>query len=419
MLGWLTQIIASLIAITQLFNKNKTLVKQFIRLSGILFFAVLLTNCKNQNSNVSIEGKLKIPAETNIWLGNMDVDKVIAQDSSSTNAQGEFSLNIQVDVPSLYQLNVGNMPIYLVIKPGDNISIAIDNSISVTSYYVEGSTESRLVQNVVTTQERVLDQITKISLEYEEIKLDPESFSSKKEKLDQSYNELLSNHKSYTEKLIYDNPKSLACIFALYQNFGKTNQALFHKFDDFTIFNFVDSTLSLTYPNTPAVQALNRDVASIRDQIKFKTFSDNLTEPGRKSPEFEIQTLNGNFITLRDFKDKPVVYFFFAVWNKSSVKEALALNELYKKNHYRGLKVIGVSFDSSKDKLQEFIDKHEIAFPIACDYLYWDSKYVMQFGVKKVPDLILLNPNHIIEQRNISTSELTLILKEWRTSEIF
>lgn len=392
--------------------------KQLLKGLTIFLLAISIGSCKNNKSETSIKGSLKIAMDVPVWLGDLNVENVIPIDSTKTNESGEFSLTLDVAEPSLYILKVGPKSIYLVLKPKDDINIEIDNSIEESPYYVEGSTDSRLVQEIVTKQERVLDEITKISLDYEESKMDPENFLEKKAEIDLHYNNLLENHKSFTRNLIINNPQSLACIFALYQNFGKTNQPLFDKFDDFDVFNMVDSTLSAKYPNTPAVQALNRDVTDIKAQLKYKNYAEKLTEPGRMAPEFDITTIDNNQITLSEYTNHPVIYFFFATWNKPSAEEALLLNEIFKKYRYRGLRVVGISFDSSEEKLRDFIEENKILFPVACDYLYWDSDYVKQFGVRELPELILLTPDHIIERRKINTTELNHILTEWRKSNI-
>lgn len=392
--------------------------KQLLKFSFLLVLVVSVAGCNRDSSNISVNGILKVPMELPVWIGDMNIDKVIPLDSTFTNEQGQFSLQVYCNEPSLYLLNIGPKSIYLVLKPKDNVLIELNNSGGSASYYVEGSTDSRLVQELITKQERVLEEITRISMEYEQSKINPENFTEKKAQLDLQYNELLEKHKSYTKEVIYNNPNSLACIFALYQNFGRTNQALFNKFDDFEVYNFIDSTLSLKYPNTSAVKALNRDVTDIRNQIKYKNYADKLIEPGKKAPEFEITTIENKNINLSDYSGNPVIYFFFATWNKQSVEEALALNEIFKRYRYRGLKVVGVSFDSSEEHLKAFIDENDILFPIACDYKYWESGYVNQFGIKQIPHILLVNPQHIIEQQNINITELNHILSEWRKSNI-
>lgn len=389
-----------------------------------LFCFGLLTlvfiKCSNSDSNFSIEGTFKRPVEVKTILGSMGIESITVIDSAKTDENGIFNLNGSCEASSLFLLNYLEESIYLIIKPGDEIDIEIDNTINPPSYYVSGSSESRLVREITFEQKKVLNKITQISHAYEESKDDPETFLTKKRHYDSLYDDLLTQHKAYTIEFIENNPGSLATIFALYQNFGKSGQALFDKFEDFEIFNIVDSNLSMLYSSTPAVIALNNDVSEIKEQLEFKKYSDRLIQPGRQMPDFSLNTIEEIDLSLNsDFKDKSLAIVFFAVWNKPSVEEVKQLNELYQKYRYNGFRVIGISFDTSEEKLGSFIQENEIKFPVVCDYLYWDSEYTKKFGVMNIPDIILLNRNHIIEKRNINSSEIKLILEEWRKNNLF
>jgi peroxiredoxin len=391
-----------------------------VRNIWIVLFVFFLLQCGKKDYDFQVEGKFKVPVETKIILGNLGLEKIDIVDSAMTGKDGQFVLKGPCHEPSLFVMQYQKESIYLVIKPQDHLRIDIDNTLQKPSYYVNGSSDSRLVRELFFEQQKILDQITQISIDYEKSKQDPETFVQKKHLFDSLYDDLLAKHKKYTIQFIKKNPESLATIFALYQNFGKSNQPLFDKFNDIRIFNFVDSNLTIRYPNTPAVIALNRDVTEIKEQIDFKAYSENLIKPGRKMPDFNLTSINGQQLDLEaDFPDKPVVLFFFGVWDKTCRDEAKSLNELYLRYRYLGLKIIGVSFDSSKENLGTFISKNEISFPIVCDYNYWNSDYVKQFGVRTVPSIILLNRNHIVENRDIKTNELKVTLEEWRKNKLF
>lgn len=391
-----------------------------VRNIWIVLFVFFLIQCGNKDYNFLVEGKFKIPVKAEITLGNLGLEKIDIVDSVVVDKDGQFVLKGYCHEPSLFVMQYPNESIYLVIKSKDHLKIDIDNTLQKPSYYVDGSSDSRLVRELFFEQQKVLDQITQISIDYEKSKQEPETFLQEKHFFDSLYDDLLAKHKKYTIEFIRKNPESLATIFALYQNFGKSNQPLFDRFNDIRIFNFVDSNLTIKYPNTPAVIALNRDVTEIKEQINFKTYSENLIKPGRKMPDFNFTSISGSQLALEaDFPDKPVILFFFGVWDKTCRDEAKSLNELYLKYRYLGLKIIGISFDSSKENLGTFISENEISFPIVCDYKYWNSDYVKQFGVRTVPSIILINRNHIVENRDIKTNELKVTLEEWRKNKLF
>jgi peroxiredoxin len=384
-------------------------------------FLLLSFGCKQGGkSNFALEIKLEKAEKAEVKLMQLGISQAVIVDSLLLDSAKSFNLTGNIQHPALFSLRIqGHEDIFLVIHPDDSFIVEIDNTNMPATYVVQGSSDSRLVNEILSQQKRVMDRITNLSIDYENSKLNPENFEQNKVKFDSIYDNLLLEHKQYTIEFIKTNPRSLACIFALYQNFGRKGQSLFNKFDDIEIFNVVDSNLTQLFPETEAVIALNRDVTEIKEQLKLKKFSEENIEAGRRAPEFEITTINGEKISLSSMKNAPVVYFFFAVWNEQSVQEALALNELLQKYSYRNVNLIGVSFDSSPEKLKAFIQENSISFPVACDYKYWESKYVSQFGVLAIPDILLLDSNHIVHSKNINTQELIQILTEWKKNNLF
>lgn len=393
---------------------------KFFRLAFLLLLSIKLISCR-ESKNFQIEGDLAMMQSAEIRLMHLGVDRANVVDSVFLESQTHFELGGELSEPSLYSLRIKDLgDIFLVVHPGDKIELQIADNLKPFAYTVSGSTDSRLVSELMIRHMRVRDEITRISQLYEESKLNPLTFESRKQELDSLYDDLLRRHKQFSQSFIEKNQGSLACLFALYQNFGRTkDQALFDSYHDIKIFNLVDSNLTLRYPKTQAVQALNRDVTEIKEQFKQKNYSEQLISPGRKAPEFEITTVDSQLIRLSDYPYEPVVYIFFATWNKNSVQEVLALNQLIQKYPFQRLNVVGISFDTRSDSLQAFIQRHAIRFPVACDYQYWESAYVNQFGLLAIPDILLLNRNHIVDKRNLSTAELEQIITEWKKNNLF
>lgn len=380
---------------------------------------IVLTNgCHRTKSNYSVKGTFKIPLKTTIYLGKLGVSAVEPVDSCQVEDDGTFLLKGYDQQPALYVLAFDKTSIYIVVKPDDKLKVDIDNAINPLSYYIEGSVDSRLVRDLVFEQGKILAGISELSRDYEKSKENSETYLEKKPIFDSLYDNILAKHREYTTKFIHANPTSLACIFALYQNFGVQNQPLYDKFEDISVFNFVDSNLSLLYPKTPAVIALNRDVTDIKEQIKQKKYSENLFRPGRMAPDFDVVSIDSVPVSLSENRGKPIILIFFATWNKPSSQEAIAINQVFRNYKARGLEVVGFSFDKSQQMLQAFIDTNKIEFPVVCDYGYWDSKYVSQFGIRVIPEIILLDKNHITIQRDIKSPELISILEEWRKNRL-
>lgn len=393
--------------------------KRVLNLIVITLAIVGLTSCNNNSSdNVTVQLQTELPINGSAKLIYLGVEKASTFDSVKIENATISELSGYLQQPALFALRVqGWDDIFLVIHPNEEVVLNVDNTFLPVAYTVEGSVDSRLVNEIMTKQSRVRQEITNLSLEYEASKQTPESFHTQKIKFDSIYDNLLRTHKQNTIAFINTNSTSLACVFALYQDFGQQKrQPLFDIYNDIEVFNKVDSNLSLKYPQTEAVIALNRDVVDINAKIKHKQYAEKLVVPGKKAPDFIVTTIDKKKISLKDFENEAVVYVFFAVWNKPSLQTLEALNDLKQKYAYRKLNVVAISLDSDATKLQAYIEEKNIKLPVACDYQYWQSDYVTQFGINRIPDVILLDNNHIINNRSIDYTELIQILSEWKKS---
>jgi len=88
---------------------------------------------------------------------------------------------------------------------------------------------------------------------------------------------------------------------------------------------------------------------------------------GDKAPDFKVSDETGKIRSLKDFKGKKLILFFYPKDNTSGcTKEACNLRDNYSKLKKAGYEVVGVSIDSQKSH-QGFIDKHELPFTLLAD----------------------------------------------------
>ena len=99
---------------------------------------------------------------------------------------------------------------------------------------------------------------------------------------------------------------------------------------------------------------------------------------GDKAPYFEAFDQQGNTIKLSDYSGKKLVLFFYPkASTPGCTMEACNLRDNYNTFLARGYDVLGVSADSAK-RQQNFIDKHELPFPLLVDE---EKKVIKAYGV--------------------------------------
>ena len=88
---------------------------------------------------------------------------------------------------------------------------------------------------------------------------------------------------------------------------------------------------------------------------------------GDKAPQFEANDNAGNTVKLSDYPGKKLVLFFYPkASTPGCTNEACDLRDNYQVFLAKGYDVLGVSADAAK-KQQNWIDKHELPFPLLAD----------------------------------------------------
>ncbi len=93
----------------------------------------------------------------------------------------------------------------------------------------------------------------------------------------------------------------------------------------------------------------------------------NTTSSAQAAPNFSLQDLNGNTVTLADYKGvKPVVLDFWATWCPNCQRDMPRLNQYYEK-YKDQIEVIGVNLQENKSLVEKFVEQRGLTFPIVLD----------------------------------------------------
>lgn len=104
----------------------------------------------------------------------------------------------------------------------------------------------------------------------------------------------------------------------------------------------------------------------------------------------------GTEISMKDLKGKVVVIDFWATWCGPCVDEMPNMKKLYSQYKDKGVEFIGVSLDQPKekgglDKLKNFVEKNEIAWPQYYQGNYWNSEFSKSWGINSIPCVFIVD----------------------------
>ncbi|MDA8353811.1 MAG: thiol-disulfide oxidoreductase ResA [Firmicutes bacterium] len=126
-------------------------------------------------------------------------------------------------------------------------------------------------------------------------------------------------------------------------------------------------------------------------------------EPGKKAPDFQLETLDGEKMKLSDLKGKVVLLNFWASWCEPCRDEMPAIQTVYDKHKDKGFEVVGVNIAETQVAVNAFARQYELKFPIAMDR---ERKVTEQYGIGPIPSSIFIDrEGNIIRKVNGQMNE--------------
>lgn len=143
---------------------------------------------------------------------------------------------------------------------------------------------------------------------------------------------------------------------------------------------------------------------------------------GDKAPDFKAKDQNGDLISLKDFKGKKLVLYFYPKDDTPScTNEACNLRDNFTELKKKGYAVIGVSADEEK-KHKKFIAKYNLPFPLIADT---DKKVIEAYdvwGEKKFMGRIydgIVRTTFVINEKGKIEKVITDVNTKNHTEQIF
>ena len=109
-------------------------------------------------------------------------------------------------------------------------------------------------------------------------------------------------------------------------------------------------------------------------------------EQGEPAPDFSLSTIDGDTVSLSDFKCKVIILDFFASWCPPCREEIPDFVDLQKRYGSKGFTMIGVSLVSQKDS-KSFASRMGINYPVLVD----NGKVSALYGpVRSIPTTFVI-----------------------------
>lgn len=133
---------------------------------------------------------------------------------------------------------------------------------------------------------------------------------------------------------------------------------------------------------------------------------------GKKAPGITQFDLEGNPYSLQDLKGKYVLIDFWASWCPPCRAENPNLVETYAEFKDKNFEILGVSFDKDLNNWKKAIADDNLTWKHISDLQHWNNGAAGIYGIKAIPQNVLVDPNGIIIARNLHGDVLKNKLRE-------
>ena len=106
---------------------------------------------------------------------------------------------------------------------------------------------------------------------------------------------------------------------------------------------------------------------------------------GKPVPDFSATDLNGNLISLQDYRGKVVLLDFWAIWCGFCALELPNIKKAYETYKDNGFEVIGISLDATESDMHDFIKENDLQWRQIYIGAVWDDPLLQQCNVTGLP----------------------------------
>lgn len=122
---------------------------------------------------------------------------------------------------------------------------------------------------------------------------------------------------------------------------------------------------------------------------------------GKKAIDFHVQDLDGNDLSLEQYRGNVVLLDFWAVWCSPCIVEMPNVKEVYEKYKDQHFQIIGISLDQTREVLIGYLKKEGITWPQFFDGNGWENRVAKMYGISAIPQMYLIDGEGVVRRSDV------------------
>lgn len=369
-----------------------------LKITSIILIAFLFVQCRGKEKTtftvtINYKNADKLSSQpVRILLEEVpygrDSRSIVLDSGALTGKNGTLLLKGNGKEEGVYELQVQDGPILLLINDEADITVDIDLTKKDNYYSVSGSPASSDLKTFIENYSIKSVPVNQAFYELDSLKKNGASDSlvlAATAKKNSSIKEL----NNYISNFISTSVHPAVSLFAL----GISSRS-FQKADFENALNQVIKK----FPEHKTLASLKTNYDMQQAQLAKQQEASN--DPGKwigkPAPNLAMPSVNGDTISIASFRGKYVLVDFWASWCGPCREENPNVVKAYNQYKNKNFTVLGVSLDKSKDAWLNAIKEDGLTWPQMSDLGYWNSKAVDVYGFEGIPYNVLIDPNGIV-----------------------
>ena len=121
---------------------------------------------------------------------------------------------------------------------------------------------------------------------------------------------------------------------------------------------------------------------------------------GNQAPDFTLSDLDGNNVSLSDFRGQGVLLNFWASWCGPCRAEMPYLQQIHEEWSYLGVVLLTVNLEESSATARDFAISNKLSFPVLLDT---QAEVAREYGVSGIPTTLFIDKDGIIKERKVGS----------------
>jgi thiol-disulfide isomerase/thioredoxin len=126
--------------------------------------------------------------------------------------------------------------------------------------------------------------------------------------------------------------------------------------------------------------------------------------PPKAAPDFSLPDIDGQQVSLQQYRGKVVFLNFWATWCIPCREEMPALERLHQTYHAQDLAIVSIDLKESADQVKIFFQKHSLSFPALLDQ---DGSVFRDYLVAGMPTTYLIDREGTLLARGVGGRDWT------------